>query len=104
MEQRWYIWIRGEREGPYTAKELRADPRVQADTLCWYPGMERPLPVRAIPTLVWILAFKPPSTSSVPGDLLTLSQPPAPRWMVLWIILFICLFLVLLIRLGYGPH
>jgi hypothetical protein len=95
MDERWTIWIRGEREGPYTAQQLRDDERVTGNTPAWREGMPRPLPIAEIPTLMWILAFKKlGSTRPAVGQTLTNSSPQSPRGLLLWV-LFSCIIVVL---------
>jgi hypothetical protein len=49
--QEWYILIEGQKEGPFTIKELKKDFRVTPDTLVWKPGFSHWLPIRNVPEL-----------------------------------------------------
>ena len=99
MLPEWYIWIRGEREGPYTQEQLRYDERVTAQTLVWKRGMSRPRPLQSIPALAWMLPFKFSDSEASYGDSLTL-QPFSPKGRLIGFLALILLLLWLLLTWG----
>jgi hypothetical protein len=100
-EGRWLIWINGEKEGPYSAQQLRRDPRVKGSTPVWCRGMSRPLPLSEVPALAWILAFKDPGSSTGTGvALLTPTLPSSPQGLLLWILFSFIMFVISLLMMG----
>ena len=47
----WFIQIQGKKEGPFSVRELKYDPRINPDTLVWKKGFNLWLPIRKVPEL-----------------------------------------------------
>lgn len=51
ITKQWYVLIEGKKEGPFTTKELKRDPRITLDTLVWKKGFADWMPIKNVPEL-----------------------------------------------------
>lgn len=108
----WFIRVHDKIEGPYSIDELRADQRVDPDTLAWRKGFKYWLPIRSIPELEIIFKDSQDkleedeknegSSCDLNGikrddSVLTLSYDPFQLWV--WVIIFLLTFIYVLNRL-----
>lgn len=60
MEKIWYLLIDNKEEGPFSAKEVRANPKVTLETLVWKEGMSDWTPLKKIRELRRFFEPEPP--------------------------------------------
>ncbi len=58
MQKIWYIKINGQKEGPFSIKDLQQDPRITPDTWVWKEGFAEWKTVRQVPELVEALFYE----------------------------------------------
>ncbi|QLH34784.1 MAG: DUF4339 domain-containing protein [Parachlamydiaceae bacterium] len=51
----WFIYLEGQKEGPFTLLELKRHPRMTPDTLVWKEGFKTWIPARKVPELQSLL-------------------------------------------------
>lgn len=106
MKRIWFIEIEKRPLGPFSAKQLKNNPRVTPDTLAWKAGMEKWLPIRQIPELAFDLFSdeEQPTTEQKKdgepvkneGEELTLLNDSNPNPFIWWIFLLLLLFAYLI--------
>ncbi|WP_075883236.1 DUF4339 domain-containing protein [Candidatus Protochlamydia sp. W-9] len=99
MKQEWYISINGFKEGPFSPGELKADVRVNPDTLVWKKGFKEWVQIRFIKELEFVFKDEPLSSNHEIGreplspklvdeeGTLTIQQDPFP--FLLWILILL---------------
>ncbi len=104
MEKIWYLLIKGNREGPYSVKELKKDLRISPDTLVWREGFERWVPIGQVPELKAVFEENAPDEEdfevALPEDeqiALQMKEEP-PALLPIFIIIAILLFCYMLIK------
>ncbi|MBA2369605.1 MAG: DUF4339 domain-containing protein [Candidatus Protochlamydia sp.] len=104
MKKEWYILIDNQKEGPYTAVDLKTHLKVTPDTLAWKEGFKEWTPVRYIPELKFIFEEEERSVqpiiedqtkpvSDLLSDEATLALKQDPFQFFLWILLISVLLL-----------
>jgi hypothetical protein len=56
----WFIQVNGNKEGPFTAQQLRHDQRITPDTRVWKQGFTQWIAIRYVPELKEIFADEEP--------------------------------------------
>ena len=104
MEKIWYILIKGNREGPYSVKELKKDPRISPDTLVWREGFEYWVPIGQVPELKVVFEDETSENDdleiALPEDeqiALQMKEEP-PALLPIFIIIAVLLFCYMLIK------
>jgi hypothetical protein len=114
MEKKWYIKIKGQREGPFTVDQLKRHKEVTPDTFVWDEENALWVPIRTIPELQII--FKDPETVRNPetpepseeenikalakekeaGELVLQlgSEPPS---IVFWLLIFLAIMILVVL-------
>lgn len=68
-ERIWFIQIDGNKEGPFTAQQLRHDPRITPDTRVWKQGFTQWIALRYVPELKDIFSDEEPLEVNGPKKL-----------------------------------
>jgi hypothetical protein len=111
MDEKWFVLINGTREGPYSLKELKSDPRITPDTLIWMEGFKDWIAIRYVPELKDLFKDEPESkplheqsSQPIPSDLiseqeaLTLQNDPSQFY--LWVLVIILTILYVFYQLN----
>ncbi len=103
MKKIWFLDIRGQLEGPYSARDLKRDIRITPDSLVWKEGFAHPVPIRNVPELKSVFTDEESTTESEEpkktidakqqNDLLLMEMSHEPPFLF-WLLIIITLFFV----------
>ncbi len=109
MEKKWYIKIKGQREGPYTVDQLKNHKQLTPDTFVWDEENAVWVPIRTIPELQII--FKDPETKNpvIPEEdievlskekdvgAIVLQLGSEPPFLIFWLLFFLAIMILIIL-------
>ena len=106
MDKIWFIYIDGQKQGPYSLADLKRDSRITPDTLVWKPGFKDWTPIRNVVELKSLFEDETQEKEEEPEETLVKKKPKKlphdevialrsePPYTYFWLIIAVLLILL----------